>query len=264
MNPRRDTILPECINREALCKASTDLMILEILEYHGLYFQDIAIPSRKRELVDIRHIVNYFLTVKEELSLQYIASIFDMDHSSVINSRKVVECMIETDKNWNSKIIEIANLIINFQQMKNDDVSTDVLKYALTSTAWTGEILITYNKASLLVNLDISNANLSENQHVWFLKNMPRELAELQKLVSTLETLTLTQVELEVTFDMFWNKYNEKIRSSKKKSLTTWNRLPKAERMKAYNFINKYDQSILPGTAKKYAETYLNSEIWNN
>ncbi len=147
--------------------------------------------------------------------------------------------------------------------MKNDDVRADILKYALTSTVWVGEILITYNPAGLLVNLDISNASLSENQHVWFLKNMPRELAELQKLVSTLETLTLTQVEIEVTFDMFWNKYNEKLRSSKKKSLTTWSRLPKAERTKAYNYINKYEQSI-QGTAKKYAETYLNSEIWNN
>jgi hypothetical protein len=148
--------------------------------------------------------------------------------------------------------------------MKNDDVRADVLKYALTSIAWTGEILITYNQASLLINLDISNANLSEQQHVWFLKNMPRELAELQKMVNACLTLTLVQVELEVTFDMFWNKYNEKLRSSKKKSQTTWNRLPKAERMKAYNYIIKYEQSIPGGVSKKYAETYLNSEIWNN
>ena len=148
--------------------------------------------------------------------------------------------------------------------MKNDDVREDVLKYALTSTVWTGEILITYNKESLLINLDISNANLSVQQHVWFLKNMPRELLELENFVKTSNTVTLVQVELEVSFEMFWNKYNEKLRSSKKKSQVTWNRLPKAEQMKAYNYIRRYEQNIPGGVLKKYAETYLHSEIWNN
>jgi chromosomal replication initiation ATPase DnaA len=113
MNIRRNTILPECVNREALCKASIFKMIKTILKYHNVSKFDVAIRSRKRELVDIRHIVHYFLTLKRELSLQCIAGVFVTDHSSVINSRKVVECMIETDKNWNSKIIEIANQIIN-------------------------------------------------------------------------------------------------------------------------------------------------------
>ena len=148
--------------------------------------------------------------------------------------------------------------------MKNDEVTGNVLKYALTSTAWTGEILLSYNASYFLTNLDISMAELSEQQHMWFLKNMPRELAELQQLVSKLDTLTLTQVELDITFDMFWDRYNEKIRSSKKKALTAWKRLPKAEQTKAFNYIVTYQKNILPGIAKKYAETYLHSEIWNN
>ncbi len=113
MNIRRDTILPEGINREALCNVSGLAMIRTIFKYHNMQWKDIAVRCRKRELVDVRHIVNYFLTVKKEFSLQYIASIFETDHCVVINSRKQVESWITTDKSFKEKIIDIATLIIN-------------------------------------------------------------------------------------------------------------------------------------------------------
>lgn len=137
-------------------------------------------------------------------------------------------------------------------------------RYLLTSTAWNGEIEITYNDLQLLMNLDLSRADLSEQQQIWFLRNMPRELAELQALMSKAASATLTELTGEVTFDMFWGRYDEKVRSSKKKALKIWNRLSVKDREKAFNFIRKYENSIAPGVSKKYAETYLNAELWNN
>jgi hypothetical protein len=63
---------------------------------------------------------------------------------------------------------------------------------------------------------------------------------------------------------MFWKKYNDKERSSKKRTLAKWNKMSQVEQTKAYNYIQKYFNSIPNGVETKYAETYLNAELWNN
>ncbi len=136
--------------------------------------------------------------------------------------------------------------------------------YLLTCDAWDGEIEVVYNDLSLMLSLDTSRAQLSESQQIWFLRNMPRELAELQKLVEKHPRLKLTEIKVDVTFDMFWERYNEKIRSSKKKAEKAWSRLSKTDRTKAFRHIQTYEMHLHAGTQKKYAETYLNSELWNN
>ncbi len=136
--------------------------------------------------------------------------------------------------------------------------------YILESTAWKGYVELQYDELMLLRNMDMSNAELSEDQHIWFLKNLPRELAELQQLMAKSKSATLTEVKKEVSFDEFWNRYDEKIRSSKKKSEKIWNRLSKSDQLKAYEFIRKYEKAIPQGVSKKYCETYLNAELWNN
>lgn len=37
-----------------------------------------------------------------------------------------------------------------------------------------------------------------------------------------------------------------------------------AEQGKAYRFIGRYIASLGQGIRQKYAETYLNAELWNN
>lgn len=134
--------------------------------------------------------------------------------------------------------------------------------YHITSTSWTGYIELEFNSIGLMIRSDITQAVLNEDQQIWFLRNC-RELSELQRVIKG-TTATMTEVKQEVTFDLFWNRYDEKIRSSKKKALTTWNRLRKDDQVKAFNYIKKYEGSMAPGVAKKYAETYLNAELWNN
>jgi hypothetical protein len=66
-----------------------------------------------------------------------------------------------------------------------------------------------------------------------------------------------------VPFDDFWVKYDDCIRSSRKRAMAKWAKMSISQRKKAYNFIDRYNKSR--GFAeKKYAETYLNSEVWNN
>lgn len=136
--------------------------------------------------------------------------------------------------------------------------------YLLTSPKWPGEIEVVYNDLNLMVSIDISRADLAEKQQIYFLRDLPREMAELMKLKEKSPTLVITEVEQEVTFEMFWNKYDEKIRSSRKRTERAWNRMSKTNQVKAYRFIEKYKMNLLPGTNSKYAETYLNAELWNN
>lgn len=133
--------------------------------------------------------------------------------------------------------------------------------FHMTSVTFTGYIEFVFNDNDLLEKYQIS-AEISERQQIYLLKNMPRELPELDNLKSS--TVTITEINQEVTFDMFWNRYDEKIRSSKKKAIARWGKMSHGEQLRAFRFISKYESNILPGTAKKYAETYLNAELWNN
>ncbi len=136
--------------------------------------------------------------------------------------------------------------------------------FQLTSGAFTGAVDIYFNDLGLLHEFSLKGAELSEKQQIWMLKTMPREIAELQRVLGDSKTAQLTEIKFEVTFDAFWNKYDDKLCSSRKKTLLRWNKMNETDRLKAYNFISMYFAGIAQGTRKKYAETFLNAELWNN
>lgn len=77
------------------------------------------------------------------------------------------------------------------------------------------------------------------------------------------KALVVVELQQKITFEIFWNKYNDKDRSSKKKSQKIWEKLPEPDQVKAYYHIDRYNRTR--GNAdKKYCETYLNAELWNN
>lgn len=135
--------------------------------------------------------------------------------------------------------------------------------YHLTSPGFSGFVEFEFDAAGFLTRTDMTNAELSEKQHAWIVKRAPNRLSEITKLLESTQA-KFEEVKLDITFELFWNRYNEKVRSSKKKAQVTWNRMSKADQVKAFNYIAKYKQSIPSGVACKYAETYLNAELWNN
>lgn len=136
--------------------------------------------------------------------------------------------------------------------------------FLLSSSGFTGEVLFRFDEAGRLVQYDVTNADLSQEQLNWFTNKLPRTLSELKNVLKASKGAILTeQKQCGATFDMFWDKYDEKTRSSKKRSLAKWNRMSQLQRDKAFNFIDTYFRNLL-GTAPKYANTYLNDELWNN
>jgi hypothetical protein len=144
-------------------------------------------------------------------------------------------------------------------------------KYIITSSAWIGEVELIYSDEMLeskdgnmlLVMLDVRRAELSEKQHIWFLKSC-REFSEFAPKIKTAPGVVITEIDIEVTFDMFWKRYRAPENSKKKSALLAWNRMPKAEQVKAFNHIPKYERGIQSWQTRQYAETYLNSDLWNN
>lgn len=132
----------------------------------------------------------------------------------------------------------------------------------MTSSKFTGQLVFEYNEYGDLQNLNIE-AMLSPNQRATLAHYLPWTISEIDKLRAASKHATFTFQDREVTFEMFWNRYNDKARSSKKKTEAAWNKLSKADQVKAYLYIPTY--LMYKGTAeKKYATTYLHDELWNN
>lgn len=138
--------------------------------------------------------------------------------------------------------------------------------YHFSSTKFVGVIVLKYNALGTLVSIDLTGADLDQAQINWFNNSkLHHSLPQLKEAIKNEKHIKLTKIEIaKVTFEQFWDRYNEKTRSSKKKALNCWNRLSQTNRDRAYSYIATYMRSIPTGIAKKYAETYLNAELWNN
>ena len=138
--------------------------------------------------------------------------------------------------------------------------------YQITSPVWEGHIEIEFDAKGYMVRTDTTHATLTEPQQRWFLQVMPFQFCQLSLLKSVLAgtSANLTEIKREVTFDEIWERYDLKVRSSKKKSLITWNKMGSAQRLKCFDFIKNYEANIPNVVSKKNFETYLNAEQWNN
>ena len=77
--------------------------------------------------------------------------------------------------------------------------------------------------------------------------------------------LKLLEINNDLSFATFWDKYGYKEGGSKKKAEAQWNKLPEHKRAAAMAFISKYNALIAKQqVAKMYATTYLNQERWDN
>ena len=138
-------------------------------------------------------------------------------------------------------------------------------RYSITSEKFAGEITAAFDDRRELVGLDMSGAEMTVQQKNWLMANKPsteEKLFEMQRQSKWMKIVLIP--ESIVTFEMFWQRYDDKLNSSKKRAKQKWDKMKEAERIKAFNFIGRYFASIPQGVRKKYAETYLNAELWNN
>ena len=137
-----------------------------------------------------------------------------------------------------------------------------MLKITMTSPLFKGALIFNYSDAGQLCRLDIQ-AELNDKQRAFLDNNIPWDEQAAQDFMDRLPQATFVVQDKEITFDMFWDRYDDKARSSLKKTRAKWDKMKLEDQVRAYLFIPKYLRN--KGTAdKKYATTYLNDELWNN
>ena len=136
-------------------------------------------------------------------------------------------------------------------------------KFELTSPAFEGCVTYGFDDTTdRLVMVDMSSVPFSEELWKCIWSNLPATSKAMGKVKG--RTGVITELVEEITFDMFWQRYDDKARSSKVKTQRAWDKMPEREQVKAYQFIPRYFESIPPGVCKKYATTYLSDQLWNN
>lgn len=132
----------------------------------------------------------------------------------------------------------------------------------MTSEIFTGSVTFEYGESGKLERFSI-DAQLLDDHLRWLGYNMPWYESDIERFCRLTDKLIFSLTDREITFEMFWNRYNDKSRSSRKKTEQKWNKLTKADQVKAYCYIPVYLKN--KGEAGlKYAETYLHAELWNN
>ncbi len=82
-----------------------------ILNEYGITEDELKSPMRDRPIVNIRHAMFYFLRYRKNYSTIKIGSIFNRDHSSVINGCKKVENWLDMPQIYRNElnILEILD-----------------------------------------------------------------------------------------------------------------------------------------------------------
>lgn len=138
-----------------------------------------------------------------------------------------------------------------------------MIRYLMTSARIEGEVEFTFGDDGALINM-VFPPNFTQKQYEFTFKYKPYCIELMEAFIAITKDVTFTKEVKPLSFDDFWNKYGEKEHSSKKKTEIKWNNMPKSARIKAFNYINRYKMSLPQGVRMKYAETYLNSELWEN
>lgn len=138
-------------------------------------------------------------------------------------------------------------------------------KILLTSSSFPGEVQLLYNDEKKLILIDFREATLNDEQ-IKALKALTPFEFDKQNFRASFrsDTLIVTEEDFVITFDMFFDKYAERI--NKDRCLKVWNRMNNADRTLAYTKLYLYERhlKILTWKSKANPETYLKSKFWLN
>lgn len=90
-------------------------------------WEQIISTSRKREFVQPRHIISYWLTEKNVWSLTRIGIFMgNRDHSTIIHGNQTLAGLIETDKAIKSMCKNFAEFLSLYIQTENEYITADI------------------------------------------------------------------------------------------------------------------------------------------
>lgn len=135
-------------------------------------------------------------------------------------------------------------------------------KFLITSEKFRGTAELVYNKRDCLQVIDVTNTDLSGDLLKHFKASVPVHITGLESAFSA--GTSIVETSFEISFDMFWNAYDQKI--NRKRCEQLWTRLSMMERIEAWQGIDKYNLFLKRKEWRNRAdpEKYLKEQYWNN
>lgn len=120
-----------------------------------------------------------------------------------------------------------------------------------------------YRLNGLLYSFELLEGELDQKQINWlFVKGFfPYKEAQIKGWITSIKNFKITVGEPDLSFDTFWNLYDEKQKKLKAKEL--WKKLSKADQIKAVTYIRRYNNLLkYKNQAKALPDTYLRQKRW--
>ena len=135
--------------------------------------------------------------------------------------------------------------------------------FHITSEKYDGIVELLYDDNGLLQKLNFGNSSLRFDGVMKMKNIIPSQVAQLAEVFKD-TTVTIVEAAYEITFEMWWTKYDKKI--NRKRCEQLWNKLSKPDQVKAYFGIDAYNKYLKREgwRTKADPETYLRNEYWCN
>lgn len=137
-------------------------------------------------------------------------------------------------------------------------------KYLIELTRFKAFFLVEYDEEGWLTSVKATKGEATIGIMKAFWTYAPFTLIGID-WYSRQENVKVTLIPEDLSFERFWTEYGHK-EGKKTRCEAKWSKMPEEERLKALKHIQKYNQHLSqnPSIVKKYPETYLNTEAWNN
>ncbi|MGL4346483.1 MAG: hypothetical protein ACRCR9_00135 [Chitinophagaceae bacterium] len=138
-------------------------------------------------------------------------------------------------------------------------------KFLITNPqVYEGEIQVIYDEKDGLCMIDFRDTNRSVKGRYHTMQNIPMTFEELTKYPWGIgNTASCTEVTIEVPFEEFWEKYDQK--KNKNRCIKLWATLGVKDRILALRYLPKYFKyTRVNNISKKDPDTYLRNKNWED
>lgn len=135
-------------------------------------------------------------------------------------------------------------------------------RFIITSEIFTGDAELHYDADGRLVIIDITRTSMNAGLVGKFKLKVPHHVDSMATAFS--ENVTVVEADYEVSFDMFWKKYDKKI--NRKRCELIWIKMNKADQVSAHAGIDAYNRYLKRESwrSKLDPENYLKNKTWDN
>lgn len=139
------------------------------------------------------------------------------------------------------------------------------MQYILTSKKTALKIVFKYDFNGFLIGMEIEGVD-DEKQLQYLFWNAKFPFPYTEQLIDPVRKMgvfNIRQVEDDLSFDRFWKDYGYKV--SRKKAEKLWQKLSKAQKIKVFLHLPKYEAYLAyKHIEKAYPDTYLRNEKWDD